>query len=71
MWKFTLTLGALIRRKVISEIKSACFRYDLDIDVQESKGLLESDYLIKISGDSDKVERLKTAMGKWFKSLED
>lgn len=60
--KTTVTAGLFIRGFFIREVRSFCWKHDLELHIDEDKGLLESTYRIKVSGDSSMVE----ALSKWI-----
>lgn len=60
--KFTYVAGLLIRRQVRQELERMCFKHNLDLDLKESKGLLETEYLVKITG-LDHI--IKACISRW------
>jgi len=58
-FKFSLISGVLKRGAVKTKIKSFCFHSDIDLELDEDKGLLESSLLYKFTGAEEKIERLK------------
>ena len=45
--KVTVEVGLLLRRDFVSSLKRFCFMNDMELTMEESKGWLESLYLIK------------------------
>lgn len=54
--KFTLQLGALIRKRIINQIKLACDYNNIKHEITEYKGFASSEYLIKLEGEQYKVQ---------------
>jgi hypothetical protein len=50
-----MEIGAAIRSIIISKIKNLAFLKNVDIDIDEDKGLLESTYRIGLSGEKEDV----------------
>ncbi len=67
--KITFEAGLLIRGKVIRELKSAAFRNGLDIDIEEAKGLLDSDYRVTFTGADEKLLAFKPVLEEWMKNV--
>ena len=64
--KFSLAVGALVRREVIKKIKDVAFQMDLKINVEEDKGLVESTYRITVRGEYDAVKTFKAVIDGWI-----
>ena len=62
---FQFTAGALVRRKLCFELETFCEDADLNCSLRESRGLLESDYYVKITGPVEKVRLAKEVLEKW------
>ena len=61
--KVTVEVGLLLPRDFVSSLKRFCFMNDMELTMEESKGWLESLYLIKAkTSDYSKVEKLKEFM---------
>ena len=61
--KVTVEVGLLLRRDFVSSLKRFCFMNDMELTMEESKGWLESLYLIKAkTSDYSNVEKLKKFM---------
>ena len=63
--KMTMEIGALLRKSIMSEIKDYCFKYDIELDVDEDKGFISSSYRIKLVGEDHRVLRLKRNIVRW------
>lgn len=64
---FTCEVGALIRGQVRREIEGGAWGRGLDIETQESKGLLESVYRFTVHGESAVVAAFMSDIEHWFK----
>ncbi len=60
--KLTLSLGALIRGTVINSIKNNAFRLDVEVKIDESWSLLDSDYRIELIGKKEDVEVIRESI---------
>lgn len=60
--RFTLSVGAVIRKSVISQIKNAAFMHGVALEIEEDKGFLESDYRVKMTGKRSVVTAICTAV---------
>lgn len=65
--KFIVTLGALIRGTVISNIKTIAFNSDVDITMDESRGFLESTYRVRLRGPKNGILQIRD----YLRSLDD
>ena len=70
--KFTFTAGLLLRGKIVRDLERFCFENDLKLDLRESKGWLESQYLVKITGseDNDRLQRIVPLLTRYFNALQ-
>jgi len=61
--KVTVEVGLLLRRDFVSSLKRFCFMNDMELTMEESKGWLESLYLIKAkTSDHSNVLKMKKFM---------
>lgn len=49
--KFELKLGIGLRKRVITELTTFCFKYDVQLTIFENKGWFSSTYNIKVEGE--------------------
>ena len=69
--KLSFEAGRLIRGRVVSKIKTYCFRRDLTCEVEEDKGFWESTFRIKISGPQDKIDQARSDIARWSEYLQE
>lgn len=69
--KLGLEAGLLVRGTMIRSLKRYCFMHDLEIQIDEDKGLLDSAYRITITGDDNVVRQAKRDLGSWIKKIEE
>lgn len=55
---FDFTAGRFVKNWIVSELVRAAFKLDVQCDYRESKGLIESDFTVKLAGESGAVDRL-------------
>jgi len=67
---FRYTAGALIRNKIKREFEKICFDHDLELNIREVKGIFDSDYFVKITGNTKIIMALKPHLEKWFKKIQ-
>jgi len=56
--KFELTLGYLIRKRVINEIRKSCDLHNIDCQISEYSNWLSTDYIIRLKGEEVWVNAL-------------
>ncbi len=70
-FKFTMTVGRLIRNAVKRELRRSAFEADVEIDIKEEKGFFQSDLLVTVSGeDRDKLEMYHASLVEWSKTMQ-
>ena len=69
--KFGCTAGALVRGQIKRELEKICFDLNLKLAIKESKGLIESNLFIEITGDDIAIIALRPSLDKWLKKIED
>ena len=69
-YKFTFTAGLLLRGTIVRDLERFCFENDLELDLRESKGWLESQYLVKISGTNDSITKTVPILTRYFNALQ-
>lgn len=67
--KFSVTIGALIRRIVINRIKDYAWQRDYGVTVDESRGLLDSSYRIKMEVPNGKEQEAINEIQGYLESL--
>ena len=68
--RFTFSAGMVVRKTIVSEIKNAAFKAGVNIVVEEDKGLLSSNYRVRLSGEEVVVKSLKKAIYNYFEKIE-
>ncbi|MDO8507075.1 MAG: hypothetical protein Q7S53_00720 [bacterium] len=68
-YTFEVEAGLLLRKAVRDYVKRYCFERDLSLEVDESKGLLESNFMFKISGEEDTISRARKDIPKYMNFL--
>jgi hypothetical protein len=68
--RFQVGVGALIRGRVRSEIEGEAWARGLEVETRETKGLLDSIYRFKVSGESDAVVRFQRDITRWLEEIE-
>jgi len=58
-------IGFLMRGAVIRELKSACWRTDTELEIEEAKGFLESTYKLKLTGTYNNLIQIKN----WLENI--
>ena len=53
-----VTCGGATRRHFRRELQSACWKLGVDLKLKEDKGWLDSQFLIKLTGDEPDVDRI-------------
>ncbi len=57
--KFSCTCGAIRRGHMKEKIKRFCFHRDIEFNLDENKGALESTLYYEFKGSADRIEELK------------
>lgn len=57
--KLTFTAGAVKRGELRNKIKAYCFRSDIEVNLEENKGMLQSTFYYEFKGTGDKIDKLK------------
>ena len=65
--KFTTEVGALTRNAAKRTLTEIGFRHDVEIEIQEHKGLLESDLHVKVKGP---VKNVDAAVSEYTRRIE-
>ena len=68
--RFQVEVGALIRGRVRSEIEGEAWARGLEIETRETKGILDSIYRFKVSGESQAVVKFQHDIARWLKEIE-
>lgn len=68
-WKFEFEAGLLVRRKVKFELEKYCRFRNLKLELTESKGILDSDFYVEITGPADDVRAAKRDIQAFFEEL--
>jgi len=69
--RFPLVAGMLVRGQVIAQLRSAALMLGLDLDVHEEKGLLESVYVLTVSGPEKDLGQFMDWGNRYFQALRD
>lgn len=69
--KFEFTCGRLIRKQVEGEMRRLAFFFDLELDLRETKGLLESSFYGAVSGDAGKMDQFYKAWKQYLAQFEE
>lgn len=68
--RMTASAGVLIRGNFISELKRYCWLHNYQIEVDEDKHFLDSEYRIRITVPDEKSQIVKATINNWIKRLE-
>lgn len=68
--KFTFEAGALVRGKAIKHIKDVAFMKNLSLKIDEDKGILESNFRIKLEGSNEKILAAKDDIQSFLAKME-
>ena len=68
--RFTFSAGMVIRKNIVSQIKTAAFKAGVNISIDEDKGFLSSNYRVILSGESNAVRKLQKDIYNYFEQLE-
>jgi hypothetical protein len=63
--KFSLVAGLLIRGTIRRGLKLLAFSHDIDLEIEEERGLIESVFLIKGEGENEKTRQFIEAVKSW------
>lgn len=69
--RFTFSAGMVIRKTVVSKIKTAAFKAGVNINIDEDKGFLSSNYRVTLSGESEAVKQLREDISSYFEQLDE
>ncbi len=64
--KFSIQAGLLHRGTVKRELERVCFENDVECDIKENRGWLESDLLVTLKGEKGIVERVARGVANWL-----
>ena len=67
--KFRYTAGILIRGQIRRELERICFDYNLELNINESKGFLDTECFVQIKGDDSVLASLSPAIENWMKGI--
>lgn len=70
-YKTSVSLGVMVRGGVKREIETFCHLKNLDLRIEESKGVLESTYLIEVQGGRHDVNDFAQFLANRFSALPD
>lgn len=70
IFKFTFEAGALVRGEAVKGIKNIAFMKSLSLKVEEDKGILESNFRIKLEGPYEKILSAKSDIESFLAKLE-
>lgn len=68
--RFTPVVGSLIRGAFRNHLETLAFRLCLNIDIQENKGLLDSTFMVRVSGPTDTVNLFENAFNEYRSRIE-
>lgn len=68
--KFTFEAGALVRGQAVKGIKNIAFMKNLSIKIDEDKGILDSNFRIKLEGSDEKILSAKDDIKSFLSKLE-
>lgn len=67
--KFTFEAGALLRGPAVKGIKNIAFMQNLSLKIDEDKGILDSNYRVKLEGPDEKILSAKDDVRELFSKL--
>ena len=65
--RFPIEVGCGVRAAIRRALRLYCFRRQLDCDIQEDRGWLESTYYVVIKGPEESIMLAKRDLEAWFK----
>jgi hypothetical protein len=68
--KFVVRAGLLIRGEVRSEIRRLAFKRDVELDLDEDKGWIESDFMVRLRGRHRDVRAIMSSVRSMVESLD-
>lgn len=63
--KTTVDVGALMRKSLVDAIKSYCFKHEIKLEMNETKGFLSSKLQFVFVGKEEEVKTLQ----QWFENV--
>ena len=66
---FELELGALLRSRVMFELKKGAVRYGVEFTYEERKGFFDSDYICTVRGEHSRVRAYLRACNEYFEVI--
>ena len=65
-YKTTIYAGLLVRGRIKREIERLCFTHNVECDIKENRGWLESDLLVTLKGEPDILKRVAKGLVNWM-----
>ena len=67
--QFTFEAGLLLRRTIVRELRDGAVRLQVDLEINEDKGWLNSHFVVTFEGDDESVRRFSHEAEEYFHCL--